>query len=317
MNSIPGRIGPHRAGITLVETLVVVAIVGIIAALVLPAVQSARQAMRRASCLNNLRQLGLGLSQCEAGLGSWPCSAPSTLPSAFVLLLPYVEQGNLYAAFNFSASDPYSALAPEHPNSTVAATRLSILMCPSDGSFGSTGLLNYACNAGTETRRPGRDGLFGSVFERPVRPADVTDGLSHTAAISEWLLGPGPSIKDSRRSTYSTIGPLLAASDLATFAAHCREMGPEFANLSPSKGERWTMYDYRETLYNHIMNINERSCSNAGYIQQGAWTAGSLHPGGVNVLFADGHVKFTAEHISRPVWKAIGSRDGGEIVSED
>jgi len=306
-----------RAGMTLIETLVVVAIIGLLTALLLPAVQSARQTVRRASCLNNLRGLGLALSQYEAGCGSWPASAPSTLPSAFALLLPYVEQSNLYAAFNFSATDPFSVGTSGHPNFTVAATRLSILMCPSDGAFGTTGTINYACNAGTEVRRPARDGLFGSVRERPVRPADVADGLSYTAAMSEWLLGPSRSVKDPHRSSYRTTRPLLEAGDLATFAAQCRELGPEFANPGLNKGQNWTVFDYKETLYNHIMGINERSCSNAGYIQQGAWTVGSMHPGGVNVVFADGHARFLAERTSRPVWLAVGSRNGGEAVSDD
>ena len=82
------------------------------------------------------------------------------------------------------------------------------------------------------------------------------------------------------------------------------------------KGLQWNRPGFANSLYNHIMPPNSRSCTNGVLVDQGAWTAASNHDGGVNTLFADGHAAFITSTISRPVWRAIGTRAGNESVSD-
>ena len=125
---------PHRrSAFTLIELLVVIAIIGVLIALLLPAVQSAREAARRAQCTNNLKQLALAANNYESTNGCFPgnsyeapCSSCYQNFSAFVRLLPFTEQQALYNAVNFSLTD-YDV-----PNVTVHGIALSVLSCPSD-----------------------------------------------------------------------------------------------------------------------------------------------------------------------------------------
>src|SRR5213596_361748 len=129
----------HRAGFTLIELLVVIAIIGALIALLLPAVQAAREAARRSQCTNNLKQLGLathGYADTHGvmPMGSFKMSPPPSgdpckgghEAGVFIAILPYLEQGPLFNAFN---SNVHYETAP---NSTVVGTGLSVLWCPSD-----------------------------------------------------------------------------------------------------------------------------------------------------------------------------------------
>jgi prepilin-type N-terminal cleavage/methylation domain-containing protein len=150
-NRFPGVrqvVSQRRRGFTLIELLVVIAIITVLIALLLPAVQGAREAARRAQCTNNLKQLGLGIANYESantclpsglifGVGVPPCNAPGGGSGCqntpwFVLMLPYIEHAPLYASFNASIGIEGPSLLGYIVNSTVCATRISSFQCLSD-----------------------------------------------------------------------------------------------------------------------------------------------------------------------------------------
>jgi prepilin-type processing-associated H-X9-DG protein len=141
--------------------------------------------------------------------------------------------------------------------------------------------------------------------------------LSQTAAASEWLVGlaPGSQARDPFRTVFET--PRLdAPEDFDSFVQTCTILDITKALLSiQGKGREWWGGELGLSLYNHNVRVNGHTCTNGGGYQIGAWTAGSNHPGGANTLFCDGHVSFVRERIALPVWQAIGSINGGELVS--
>src|SRR5262249_20048797 len=191
-----------RSGFTLIELLVVIAIIGVLIALLLPAVQSAREAARRIECTNNLKQIGIALHNYHDVLGSLPWGVGhEAMPgspdggqfwSALALALPFMEQLPLHNAINFDLTAWVSF--PE--NDTVKSTRIGLFLCPADPDrlTNPQGHTNYAANFGTIpiTFYPGSNGVFGPVPEtRIVRLGDITDGTSNTVAFGEFIKGLG------------------------------------------------------------------------------------------------------------------------------
>jgi prepilin-type N-terminal cleavage/methylation domain-containing protein/prepilin-type processing-associated H-X9-DG protein len=290
-----------RRAFTLIEVLVVITIVGVLVALLLPAVQAAREAARRAQCAGNLHQLGVALNQ--------HASRSEFIPRRLVALLPEIEQRNLSDLLN-------NPTVPAAAKQTASTTTIGVLLCPSDprppGIPG--GGTNYAGNAGVGFTKTGRlrNGAFGASLR------DFSDGLSNTVAVSEWLLGTGdPQVRDPRRAVFATPDRFVDPPDLDRFANECHSLDPLSARLeSLGKGMNWSLDGLGNTLYNHALAVNDHTCTNGGLVDQGGWTAGSLHPSGVNTLFADGHVTLTKSSIALSVWRALGTRNGGEAVSE-
>jgi prepilin-type N-terminal cleavage/methylation domain-containing protein len=301
-------------GFTLVELLVVIAIIGVLVALLLPAVQAAREAARRASCANNLRQLGIALHNYHDSLGSLPVARNPwpLVHSALARLLPYTEQENLQRLVDFTV--PVS-----HPNNQAASqTLVTLFLCPTDGASGriagsAHAGTNYVVSTGSGTVAAGLiasgDGLF---TQSALGFRDVTDGLSNTAAISESLLGngqnsSGPKPADIRREVLEVPGgndPTPAACDGAS------------GTWSGQRGGQWIDGHYGNTLYNHFYTPNPDTwdCGNTSG-NKGLSTARSWHPGGVEVLVCDGSVRFVADSVSLQQWQALASRRGGEVVS--
>jgi len=311
----------RRKAFTLIEVLVTIVVISLILALVLPAVQAAREAARRLSCVNHLKQIGLAMANYEESNRSYPISGFSAIsPSHFARILPYMEQGSLYNQINF---DAHIRTSPGSANFTVAEVRLNSFLCPSDGDATSRqGWNSYAGNAGNGLRSEATNGAFtfaANYTPHAIGPSDFTDGLSGTAGCSEWLVGAAPmDRRDIRRSVLKLSNAALPATVTGLETA-CRGVeinGPGILYVTNDKGISFLAGGV-SSLYDHILRVNERSCESAPPRSDPAISAGSFHPGGANVLFMDGRVRFIRDSIDVSILKGIGSRSGGEVVPSD
>jgi prepilin-type N-terminal cleavage/methylation domain-containing protein/prepilin-type processing-associated H-X9-DG protein len=306
---------------TLVELLVVIAIIGILTALLLPAVQAAREAGRRSQCSNNLKQLGLGLHNYHDSHKAFPFGHTNNSISFLARMLPYIEQQNLYNQIDFNVS--YN-----HANNQIARdTKVESFICPSDADKLPTNLgarNNYYGNSGFNL-------LFGSPSTNPMSANynmppcngvivpnvvigfnDVRDGTSNTAFMSEKIKGDGSNGVYTEESDTFQPGTYPGTPDEAY--ADCLAM--DITDLSKqgvsNVGAPWIYSYHSTTRYYHVSPPNGRSCMYPpGRI---ATTAGSYHPGGVMIALCDGSVRFVSETIDLPTWRALGSRDGKEVV---
>jgi prepilin-type N-terminal cleavage/methylation domain-containing protein/prepilin-type processing-associated H-X9-DG protein len=327
-----------RRGFTLIELLVVIAIIAVLIALLLPAVQAAREAARRAQCVNNLKQIGLALHNYHATWNSFPVgflyptgpvpagtSALQFRWSALAQMSPYLEQSALANALNFShpiawaPSGGGSAFWPyDVANTTVMATRVALFLCPSDGGpppDPTAGPSNYAFCAGTGSNGGDATNADGTFILGPaISVAGIFDGTSGTAAVSEQPLG----IPGSYTQTTSTPVPSPLVRAFARMAA-----GPltdAGCASAPSgwllyKGANWWDGNYLNTLYNHHLPPNALQADCITYHNPGWKAARSFHPGGVNVLFADGGVRWVKNSVDLALWRALATRAGGEVIS--
>ncbi len=318
----------RRAGFTLIELLVVIAIIGVLIALLLPAVQAAREAARRAQCTNNLKQIGLALHNYEGTHGRLPSARTGSphLWSALAQILPSLEGGALFNAINFSHTSLPSAAQPLGlTNTTAVRSIVGTYLCPSDPrqdrldpNFGPN---NYVANAGSGLQnggsfRPedGPEAIDGVFFERSsVRYAEITDGLSNTAAFSETIKGTGldsVGTAPADRLLQYGIGPSLTPVTDAFCAS-------SITLWSGQRGREWARGSFIYASFNHYWtpNASAPDCLSGNVI--GRMAARSFHPGGVNTLFCDGHVQFVKDTVAVSAWRAIASRGGGEVISAD
>ncbi len=329
-----------RAGFTLIELLVTIGILSIVMALILPAVQNAREAARRVRCSSNLRQIGLALHSYHAthnlfpvpwGMPNWGEEEGKSIVlfkqfSIFTQLLPQLEESALYASINFETGidDFYiHNMVPEAeglaPNQTVIATRLGLLICPSDGARQEqrSGGTNYRANLGSDRWYFSSDGPLMGVFEH-VSTARTRDGTSNTAAFSEKLR----SVRDGRLDPRTDMieGGLGAPYSAEESRARCAKgfsVPPRFIDVA---GLTWFVGTLSQTIYNHSLEPNSTipDCVAAEGCNpiNGHVGARSNHPAGVNTLLLDGSVRFVRDSIARETWRAMGSANGGEVISD-
>jgi prepilin-type N-terminal cleavage/methylation domain-containing protein/prepilin-type processing-associated H-X9-DG protein len=389
-----------RSGFTLIELLVVISIIGVLIALLLPAVQSARESARRTQCVNNLKQLGIATISYVTSANVLPSQtldnviptgaigggkgggAPFTLQwftSWTAGLLPNLDQQAMYSALNFSVP-MFEYAAPIYgANTTVALTSISTFLCPSEslgktpsyaasaaGFTGQFAVSNYAGNyggpaniracSGTIVPVTGNNLVFASMTMNgetapktagPVRIQAVTDGAANTALYSEHLLffasvggvmdpSVTPGGNNGKRGLFpTTVSVVLDQANSANalaFVGACKALPKTTVASSDSAfGWAWLLsldYATANNAYTHVMPPNSVSCTGAttptAFTNNPTWggvaaaiTATSNHPGGVNVTFGDGSVKFIKDSIDVQTWWALGTRNGKEIISSD
>ncbi len=312
-----------RHAFTIIELLVVIVIVGLLVALTLAGVQTARESARRATCADHLRQIGLAMQGHHAAHRMFPPGSRNGT-GMHVFMLPYMGQAALWEAYD------QNSLWSSVPNQPVRAAAVGEYVCPSDpfvdihAADGSRPT-SYAGCYGSGAQRYGFNGVFrmygrwflnGSGEKNPVRDADIQDGLSNTIAISEILvcgLTTGPGRADPRRVIVNIPAQGLP-DELDTFADSCASQPspPKYPYRDDVWGRPWVHGAPFRTMYNHVLTPNGNNCINGTDVTTGAYTAASNHPGGVNSLFADGHVSFESDTVARSVWRALASRHAGD-----
>jgi prepilin-type N-terminal cleavage/methylation domain-containing protein/prepilin-type processing-associated H-X9-DG protein len=341
---------PKAKGFTLIELLVVIAIIAVLIALLLPAVQAAREAARRSQCVNNLKQLALATMNYEGSNGALPPSSVNTsatpAPTSFGMkarILPFLEQAGMANSLNFS----YNPGTVQ--NGTVLVAQISVLNCPSDGNQPSVsftlstgvsapeGYTSYPNNIGTILFN--NNGTFDGPAYRLAQPteggivtlATVTDGTSNTALYSEYIRGmnqPATNLTAGLFQTYKMNAPYAAAPTTNTYVPtinyfNACQTSTTFYGAD-HKGQTWLNHFCGQGGgYSHIMTPNLNACYFSGNASGGAQPdftivgASSNHPGGVNVAFLDGSVKFIKSTVSPPTWWALSTKGGGEVISAD
>lgn len=284
----------HRSGFTAIELLVSVSILGMLLAVLAPAVQHSRGRMRDTECKNHLRQIGLALHNHAESQGTFPTSG-----SYQYRLFPYLEN------------------------------RHEVWTCPADSrsALADEGEYSYLMNDGTQFRLKNRNGLAVQPFEdaareghRDARPADITDGLSQTAAFSERLLVSGFNEASSEEELMTDPRRFLwfvatTQPDEESLVQLCQTQ-----RMSPYPLSYKTSGTFAGVGYDHLLPPNATGCQNgpaAKFAMMGdrfssLVPATSEHGGYVNVLMCDGAVRTIADGVDRSAWRALGTRSGQE-----
>jgi prepilin-type N-terminal cleavage/methylation domain-containing protein len=343
----------RRSGFTLIELLVVIAIIAILIGLLLPAVQRVREAADRAKCQNNLKQIGLAVHNYHDAYKKLPFGKgpdyTKIVPGCPVYprwsthskILPFLEQNALYHSINFKMPPETPGMAgvinfmpawqnPNRENADACRTVVPVFLCPSDGATinpdwpGANNYLDnmgttYMCDVGDSNHSSldpteKADGVF--YYLSKITLTDITDGTNNTVLFSEKLRGSGN--PDPRTDMF------VITNQTSLDATHttCQNINTATATpLTSKQGASWVMGEMCCTVYNHVSPPNAVTCAGTGFkggMRNMAMDVppSSNHTGGVNAVLGDGSVRFVTNEIDLNLWRALGSRNGGEIVTD-
>jgi prepilin-type N-terminal cleavage/methylation domain-containing protein len=323
----------RRRGFTLIELLVVIAIIAVLIALLLPAVQQAREAARRSQCKNNLKQFGLAMHNYHDTYKVFPAASGGNGFSPHARILPYMDQAPLYNTLNFQTTTSISQnTVPVDPANAVAWTlTLPINRCPTDidqlppativggrnnyWTNSGTGVLNGSPGQTVGSTNYGMPENNGAIIQDKYKSlADMIDGSSNTAMMTEKRLGDGSNaIASPLTDTYQ---PGTYPNNADEAYQFCMAINPLDLTMQGKSniGVSWLAGSNDSTFTFFAQPPNGRSCRFPP--SRMSSTANSLHTGGVHIMLCDGAVRFVSSNISLVVWRAIGSRNGGEVVGE-
>ncbi len=315
-------------GFTLVELLVVIAIIGILVGLLLPAVQAAREAARRMSCGNNMKQLGLAIHNYESTYKRAPVGGFFPDPAAtfsfrrtsgHIAFLPYMEQSALYDRIvgdyqqRTATQLSNGAMSPWDTGYAPFRTRIPTLQCPSDNyrpdNPNDIGPTNYMFSRGDTTwdHNPnwngnGQRGLRGffACNQRYGEFSNVMDGLSNTIAMSERVVArPGGRRLVKEGGTAVNLGAAFRNDNPALCIAPSNVSGGIYVGgVGEWGGRRWTDGAPAFTGCTTILGPNKGSCTQGGWDgEDGIYEPSSYHTGGVQTVFGDGSVRFISDSI--------------------
>lgn len=319
----PAPRGVH--GFTLVELLVVITIIGILIALLLPAVQAAREAARRMQCANNIKQIGLAVHNYHSVYEAFPIGIYADCEWNYFLctLLPYIEQQSLYDGFvegGKTGVAPWDASAKTAWPKAVQGQSVSAYLCPSDGMGGLTkgslsGVTGNASN-GMQLFLTNYLGVFDGYYDEDTwswsstsstpraafgykltRIADIKDGTSNSLLVAEYLTG--------------------LPDDIRGFAYSCRS-GLEMLHvrLTPNSSSA-------DVLLNNVnicdSSMNQPDLNLPCICSNGPFTSASRsrHPNGVQAVLCDGSVQFFSETIDVEVWQSLGFIADGKPLGNE
>ena len=297
-----------RLGVTVIEILVITSVIGLIAALLFPAIQQTRSASRKIQCSNNLKQLGLAAQLFQESRGHFPIRHTFHRE-----LLPFMEQAALGESIDEYIHE-YLANGSHDFNFPVGRGNVSTFACPGDFVSTTEYKVSYLVNHGTlpenTSLRNGMGGRFGNgVFFPGRRPevtvVDVRDGLSNTALISE-IIQPLPlrEMPGSRKPYFRKVSRRPQSSheyaELSATAAQTpiTRFSTNFAKIAFS------------AAYTHIGLPNSTAARYPDSQLIGNLPPSSQHAGGIQLLTVDGAVRFVSDTIDYPVWHALGTRNG-------
>ena len=329
-----------RRGFTLVELLVVIAIIGILIAILLPAVQAVREAARRLSCSNNLKQMGIAVQLYHGSFKQFPPgyrfiagSTTDTVGGPSLALLPFLEQENISSNIDFSQA--WWTFRPD-----IAKTSLSIFKCPSDGfedvtvypeltGFGlpmgdAAANSSYAYSMGYDDALCFRgDNLIGKAIgpwtgvfyiNSNTRMAQIHDGTSNTFAIGEaasgWKMGHGIDCRES--IGYGTHAWIIDG----TNKEHYWSLGIKYGGALASTVEPMNKTLATDAYMHGISAPMDCRCSWEGG-PHWATNFRSFHSNGANFLYCDGSVSFLGEDIEMETYSNLSSFRDGEVIDRD
>ncbi len=291
-------------GFTLIELLVVIAIIAILIALLLPAVQQAREAARRSTCKNNLKQLGLALHNYHDAHTRFPPGMLYRVPipgtsttkrTPFCLfLLPYIDQANIYNIYNHNDSWHLAS------NDAARIVPIPVWQCPSDReaifpdkfyNAGESIRGNYGLNWGRNTfNSQGSASPFNNIFGAKFR--DIIDGTSNTLAMME-MLKPDTNAWDLRAWIWNDEPDAY----------------PVMTRVSPNSSSP-------DLVTRCVNEAGRLPCIQEATPGNRSVAARSLHTGGVHAMLCDGSVRFISNNIDLSTWQNLSSMAGGEVIGE-